>query len=109
MPKYEYEAVDPANRKRHKGVIEAPSTEKAIQMLLARKIFPAYLSEMTATQVAVANRIANFKKLTRSQEPQPIPVEDLITPPKRKKFDWTYIIILAAMAAVLAAWALSSR
>lgn len=109
MPKYEYEAVNPANRTRHKGVIEAPTMEAALQKLVSRKIFPSYFSEMTSAQVAVATRISNFKKLARPTQQDPgIPVEDLVIPPKRRHFDWSYVVI-AGMALILVLWALSSR
>lgn len=107
MPKYEYEAVNPTSRTRHKGVIEAPTMEAALQKLVSRKIFPSYFSEMTATQVAVATRISNFKKLARPMQQDPgIPLEDLVAPPPKKWFDWSYVVIIV-MVLTLAAWALS--
>lgn len=108
MPKYEYEAVNPTNRTRHKGIIEASSTEEALQRLLQRKIFPSYFAEMSSAQVDVAKRIANYKKITRTVAPEVD--EPIVIPPKKIKLsvDWTYVII-ATIVIVLILWALGTR
>lgn len=113
MPKYEYEAVDPARKTRHKGVIEAPSLEEGLRLLMQRKIFPSYFSEMTDSQVNVAKRIAKFKKLTQKpqQLPPPPAPEDVVIPqtPKSKfTLDWTYVV-LAGIVLVLVFWAITAH
>jgi hypothetical protein len=109
MPKYEYEAVNPTTRTRHKGVVEAPTMEEALQRLVARKIFPSYFAEMSSTQVDVAKRIANYKKLTRTVAPEVVE-EPLVIPPKQLKFsvNWTYVMIAVAVV-VLVLWAVGAR
>jgi type II secretory pathway component PulF len=116
MPKYEYEAVSLGNKQSHKGIVEAASMEAAIQHLISKHIFPSTIAELSTAQVEVANRIANLKKFARPKEvaaqkvtPALPPMSLLIPPKKKHKFDWTYIIIVAVVVAVLTVWAFSIR
>lgn len=107
MPKYEYEAVNPTTKMRHKGVIEASSMEEGLQRLIGRKIFPSYFAELSSAQVDVARRIAAYKKLTRTATVEAEVMEPLVIPPKQFKLniDWTYVI-MGAVVATLVLWAL---
>lgn len=107
MPKYEYEAITlkGGSRRKFRGIIEAPSGELALMDLLQRQLYPTSLREMSGLDVAVAGRLANFKKVKSAltSQNQNVVVRRAL-PPRRFQIPWAWVGWGTAIVAL--AWAL---
>jgi len=107
MPKYEYEAIilEGGDRRKFRGVVEAPNGEMAIIDLLQRKLYPTSLREMSEIDVAVAGRLANLRKIKSalSSQNQNVVVRRARLPQKFR-IPWAWVGWGIALAAL--AWAL---
>lgn len=106
--KYQYEAVSvTGGRRKFKGVIEAESGEQAILELMKRKLYPTALRSMSQSDLAVANRISNFKRIKNALTPgMKVAVRTPVSSPApRFRIPWGYIIWGIAILGLL--WAVT--
>lgn len=67
---FEYEAVSTdGGKQRFRGIVEAPSGEQAIFDLMKRKLYPVSLRQMSQSDLVVAGRLTNYKRIKNSLTP----------------------------------------
>lgn len=110
--KFEYQAID-GDGGVVRGIIEASSPEKVLQILLHKQLHPLDIRPLTETTVELS-RLNSLKRRLEGREVQPEPKpkpdveQERFDPTKEPKesIDWTYVIFLLLMIGLLAAAAL---
>lgn len=105
--KFEYTAISikGGNQKKFRGIIEAPSGEMAIMNLMQRNLYPITLREMSSTDVAVAGRLANYKKIKNALTPSASNV--VIATPRTSRFHVPWGLLGWGVALLTLIWAIS--
>lgn len=104
--KFEYQAID-ANGDIVRGIVQARSAEKVLQILLYKQLHPLDIRPLTETTVELS-RLNNLRRKLEGKEMDPKPSEpeteperfDPIKEPK-EPIDWTYPIFLVLILGVL--------
>jgi hypothetical protein len=103
--KFEYQAID-ENGVVVRGIIEARTAEKVLQILLHKQLHPLDIRHLTDSTVELS-RLHHLKQRlegTPEMTPEPVPeFREEPAPKEKSSFDWTYVVFLLLMIGLIAA------